>query len=225
MEPRFFPIASSYILRLIYEEQLREFRDRLGEMRDPHVIYVTELVSCSQKRLFRINFPELTLGFEPPMIQGALIHRGLEELLREQGFVTEAPVEQEYVVDGETYKVKGRMDAYEPDKGVVVEIKTGRSAIGTPREHHIDQLQVYMNLVDAKLGILIYVTPDRILEYSFEKRDIVIQELVEETVHNKTHPRWSWECQYCPFNRICIYRNTEKAQAPGKQAQSLPDKR
>ncbi len=210
MEEGYQPIASNYILKLMYVKQLEDFRQRLPELSDPHVIYVTDLVGCSQKRLFRVSFPELTLGFEPPMIQGELIHRGLEELLEEQGFEIEVPVEKEFIVDDEGYVLKGRMDAYEKEHGVVVEIKTGRSAHGTPRRHHEMQLQVYMNLVDANLGILVYVTPDRILEYSYEKIDIPLAELIEETVKNRMHPRWEWECQYCPFNRICIYRRQQQ---------------
>lgn len=202
-------MPSDYVMSIIYELRLKDFNEKLKELRDPSVIYVSDLISCSHKRVFRIKFPELEFRFEPYMILGELVHRGLEDVLRKKGFEQEVSIEKTVEINGETYIVKGRIDAFNDSDGVVVEIKTARSSQGIPHRHHILQIQIYMNMVDAKEGLLIYITPDRILEYKVIKETIDIDELVKETINDAVHPRWDWECRYCIYNRMCPYRVTE----------------
>ena len=202
-------ISSDYVMGIIYGLRLKDFMEKLEELKDPRIIYVSDLVSCSHKRLFRIKFPELQFRFEPPMVLGELVHRGLEDMLKERGFEQEVSIEKKVEINGETYIVKGRMDAFNRDDGVVIEIKTARSSQGVPHRHHILQIQIYMNIVDAREGLLVYITPDRILEYKVVKETIDIDELVRETINDVVHPRWDWECRYCVYSRMCPYRITE----------------
>lgn len=202
-------MSSDYVMSIIYELRLKDFNEKLKELRDPRVIYVSDLISCSHKRVFRIKFPELQFRFEPTMILGELVHRGLEDVLRKKGFEQEVSIEKTVEINGKTYVVKGRIDAFNASDGVVIEIKTARSSQGVPHRHHILQIQIYMNMVDAKEGLLIYITPDRILEYKLIKETIDIDELVKETINDAVHPRWDWECRYCIYNKMCPYRVTE----------------
>lgn len=202
-------MSSDYVMSIIYELRLKDFNEKLKELRDPRVIYVSDLISCSHKRVFRIKFPELQFRFEPTMILGELVHRGLEDVLRKKGFEQEVSIEKTVEINGKTYVVKGRIDAFNASDGVVIEIKTARSSQGVPHRHHILQIQIYMNMVDAKEGLLIYITPDRILEYKVIKETIDIDELVKETINDAVHPRWDWECRYCIYNKMCPYRVTE----------------
>ena len=200
------------ILPLLYRAKERSFADRLRESTDPRTVYVTDLVSCSQKRLFRIEMPLASFRFEPPLLLGDLVHLGIERLLEEEGWVTEMEVVKRFRVDGAEYTLRGRVDAaLVTGNGVehVLEVKTARS-VERPLEHHVLQLQVYMALLGARSGTLLYITPDKILEFSVEPRDVDVEALVAETVRNEARPRYDWECRYCPYRRYCPYSRSEE---------------
>ncbi len=202
------------VLPVIYRAKERVFADKLGEATDPSIVYVTDLVSCSQKRVFRLEMPLAAFRFEPPLLLGDLVHLGLERLLEEEGWVAEVEVEKRVEVDGRVYTLRGRADAVLFDEnGVrhVVEIKTARS-IERPLEHHILQLQIYMELLGAEGGSIVYVTPDKILEFEVPRRSVDVERLVAETVRNEARPRFDWECRYCPFRRFCPYARLEERQ-------------
>ena len=78
---------SHKIISIIYRDRIKEQMERLEELRDPHIVYVTDLISCSHKYLLRRSFPELTIHFEPITVFGDLIHKGLEAYLSEKGYV------------------------------------------------------------------------------------------------------------------------------------------
>ncbi len=196
--------ASDTITRLVYRSVLEEYRKREEELRNPSILYVTDLVSCSHKRALRLSYPEITFKFEPQLVLGNLVHKGLEDILEENEYKVEVEVEAEYEVMGSRILLKGRVDAVSKD--AVVEIKSARSDQGLPHEHHVMQLQIYLNMLGLDKGILIYITPDRIAEYLVEREPLNIKDLVEETILDLKHPRWSWECRYCPFSRICPYK-------------------
>lgn len=203
-------VSSEIIVPLIYRKYMKEQLDRLEELRNERIIYVTDLVSCSHKLKLRRLYPELSLRFEPGAVIGNLIHAGLEEILSEEGYQVEYPVERGFEVNGVEYILKGRVDAFHPEKKLVVEIKSSRDTQNKPHEHHVYQLQVYLNLLEVDKGILIYITPDGFLEYSVEREKINIKALIKTLVNDEIHPRWSWECRYCLFRRICSYAYVEK---------------
>ncbi len=195
---------SNYIVKYLYEKKLREHRERLDELRNPKIIYVSDLVYCPLKRRYRLLYPELTFSFEPPMILGDLLHTGLQQTLREMGFEIEKEISETFVVGGEEYLLKGRMDAYRED--LIVEIKTSRSGAGLPHPHHMLQLRIYMVMTGVRKGLLIYLTGDRIVEYPVEWSEINLGELIEKHLGLAEYPVWDWECRICPFNKICPYR-------------------
>ncbi|ABN70290.1 CRISPR-associated exonuclease, Cas4 family [Staphylothermus marinus F1] len=198
--------SSQEILSIIYSEYMKEVFEKLEESKDPSIIFVTDLVACTHKYHLRHLFPELTIRFEPAAILGDLVHSGLESILEKRGFKTEYPVERKYKIKGKEYVLKGRVDAYNEEKGVVVEIKTSRSTQNLPREHHVYQLQVYLNILNANSGILIYITPDRLLEFYIRKEKIDVESLIKMIIEDRVHPKWDWECKYCYFHKICPYR-------------------
>ena len=109
-------------------------------------------------------------------------------------------------IDDREYVVKGRVDAWNPVSREVVEIKTARSSHGVPHEHHILQLQIYMEILGVDKGLLVYITPDRLLEYTVLKASVDIEGFVRELVGDSVHPRWDWECRYCVYSKLCPYR-------------------
>lgn len=206
-----YPIKSSFIItKILYDAMIREQEERMQEARDPSIIYVTDLVACTHKYHLRHVFPEVTVRFEPSAVMGNLVHLGLEKYLEENGFQIEVQLEKKYKIEGKEYLLKGRIDAYKPDEKIIVEIKSSRTPQNLPREHHIYQLQIYMNLLDTDKGILIYITPDKILEYTFRKEKIDIKSLIKLLIEDSVHPKWAWECRYCLFQKICPYKASEQ---------------
>lgn len=206
--------SSEYIIPIIYRKYMDEELKRLDELRNPHVIYVTEIVGCSHKYKLRTIYPELMLRFDPSAILGELVHIGLERYLGDTGFMIEYSIENKYVIDDEEYYLRGRVDAYDPGRKLVVEIKSSRDASNKPFEHHILQLQVYLNMLESDNGILLYITPDGLLEYSIKREKLDLKSLIKMLVRDEVHPKYGWECRYCVYRRMCIYAQEAKQANP-----------
>ncbi len=208
------------VLELLYRVKQREFAEKLREMTSEDVVYVTDLASCSHKRVMRRHYPLLGFRFEPSLLLGDLVHRGLASILSENGggrWRAEVPVEARVEVDGRVYTLKGRVDLVlyneqgEPE--AVVEVKTGRDLPdNAPREHHLLQLKVYMKLLGVDRGYLLYVTPERVVEHPVEAGDVDVEGLVREAVRDSARPRYQWECRYCPYRRLCPYALPQRSQ-------------
>ena len=201
------------LLRAALEEDLQHF-----EHRDSGVVSVsvTDLVYCSEKYFMQMKYPELKIAQNhyPMLIMGRVLHRGLQEILTEylHDFVeVEVPVEKSINIElnglPQIVRVSGRVDALLKDD-TVIEFKTSRADHELPLEHHVLQLRIYMNITGRNRGILFYINPDRIAEYTITKPldDNELQQLITETLANKKHPRWSWECSYCPYNILCPHK-------------------
>ncbi|MEM0380948.1 MAG: PD-(D/E)XK nuclease family protein, partial [Desulfurococcaceae archaeon] len=171
-----------YILPLIYEDDIREFNEKLNELRDPSVIYVSDLVVCTHKWHLRRRYPELTFRFEPQLVIGKIIHKGLAELLKNRNFEIEFSLNREVYVNSRKYVLKGRVDAYNRDENVIVEFKYSKLFREKPLEHHVMQLQLYMNMLDADKGVLVYLTPNAMFEFSYSRLDYNIENHVEELI-------------------------------------------
>lgn len=199
-----------YVTRTLYERIIGEQVSRLSELQDPRIVYVTDLVLCTHKFYLKKAYPWLTITFDPAAVLGTIAHLGLGQLLRERGAEVEVEVSREVTLNGVTYTIKGRVDALDKSSGVVVEIKTARSTISTPQQHHIKQLNIYLNMLNYERGILIYITPSRIVEFSITKEPVNIESEVRDLIENKYHPRYSWECNYCNFSKLCPYYSAPK---------------
>lgn len=203
------------ILDEIYRIKQKDFTDKLQEATNPSIVYVTDLTSCSMKRIMRIRYPLLSFRFEPPIILGELVHTGLEKILMDKGWKAEVQVEKRVNIDGTEYLLKGRADLVkysqddESKAEEIVEIKTGRDLpLNAPHEHHALQLRIYLDLFGAKKGYLVYITPERIVEFSVDPEPVDIETLIRETIYNERAPRYEWECRYCPYRRICPFAKT-----------------
>lgn len=199
------PSSASYVLPLIYGEDVKEFNEKLVELRDPSVIYVSDLVVCTHKWHLRRQYPELTFRFEPQLVIGKVVHRGLAEFLKNKSFETEFSIEREIYVDSRKYVLKGRVDAYSRGENVIVEFKYSKLFREKPLEHHVMQLQLYMNMLGAEKGVLLYLTPNAMVEFLYNKIDYNIETYVKEVIDDSHHPRWSWECRFCVFRKLCGY--------------------
>jgi len=203
------------VLEELYRLKQRDFSEKLRDMVDPRVVYVTDLVSCSHKRVLRQRYPLLSFRFEPPLVLGDLVHAGLESILAGGGeggdarWRSEVEVSRSFRIDGEEYVLKGRADLvlYEDDRPLaVVEIKTARDLPeNEPHPHHVGQLRVYMELLGAEEGLLVYITPERLVEFPVERAPVDLERMMRETLEDAARPRYDWECRYCPFRKLCPY--------------------
>jgi len=194
-----------YVTRSIYEKIIGEQVNRLSELQDPRIIYATDLVLCTHKFHLKKAYPWLTLTFEPIAVLGTIAHLGIGQLLREKGLEVEVDVSREVTVNTTSYLVKGRIDALDKSSGVVIEIKTTRSTISSPQEHHVKQLNIYLNMLNYEKGILVYIAPSKIVEFSVSREPIDLEREVRDLLEDKYHPRYNWECSYCHFSKLCPY--------------------
>ncbi len=202
------------IIELLYRWRLKR-QEQIK--RERNVIFITDLIRCPLKRIYEDKFPELTLSeiLNPASILGDLVHLGLEDIIKDFMKNCEVIVEEEFEkvveLEGEKYYIRGRPDIVlkASNRVMVVEIKSSRSDINIPYQHHILQTQLYAWLVNAKEGILIYVTPDRISEYSLSQLNVNVptdddvRNMIKELVTITTAPKYKWECKYCRFSSIC----------------------
>ena len=188
----------------------RRFNDKKNhEKKDSNTIYVTDLLYCPLKPRLREQFKELTLAeaYNPSTLQGSLIHESVERILIEElNAEVEVPVTKEITINGEVYKLVGRIDAKKDN--VIIEIKTSKTDVGIPKEEHVLQLRIYVNMLNAEHGILLYITPDRITEFyvDTEISDDKLIELVQDYVYTRRTPRHEWECKYCVFAKVCPHK-------------------
>lgn len=201
------------IVNLVYGWRIEEARKRL-EKKLENEIYVTDLIYCPLKYHYQRMYKEIAIAnaFDPITISGELIHLGigklLEDLLGKDNVRLEVEYEKEVVVDGVTYIVKGRVDAVIGDW--LVEIKSSRSDLNIPHQHHILQTRLYLWLTGLRKAILLYITQNRLSQYFIEDpvSDGEVADLIRSILSLKPAPRYSWECSYCPYAILCSNKKT-----------------
>jgi len=200
--------------------------EKAKHQREPGVVWVTDLVSCSLKSRYSEEYPELEASqvFEPSLVLGTIVHRSLQGFLRyvlgeERGYAVEVEPEASAEVDLSQFQLgagkvvlKGRIDAIltSPEgERVGVEVKSMRGDAPLPLEHHVDQVRLYNLLFDLPATVLLYVTPDRITQYEVRER-ADWREVAQRVLEPKT-PRYPWECRYCPFAVLCPRKRVSQA--------------
>ncbi|RLE64843.1 MAG: hypothetical protein DRJ47_06625 [Thermoprotei archaeon] len=194
----------------VLSDWLRE-KKKEHEFRSPDVIYVTELVSCPLKRLYANKYPEIADAelFSSVTLHGTLVHEAvlvlLQEKYSEMGYEVDREVEIEKQVLG--YTIRGRIDLLirDGEEVYVLELKNPKTRGQWPYEHNVDQVRIYMNIVGASRGVLMYVTHDGRATYEVDTSmsDNELECRVIETVSRKIAPRYSWECRYCCYSHLC----------------------
>ena len=209
------------VTELLYRLHLAEFEEHLSGL-EPGTIWVSALTQCPRKWLYMQRFPEVARAqFKGAFALGRAAHLGLQQILAlyagSLGF-SRLEVEREVVKRINVERgdlpaivtLRGRVDALAVDgagERVVIEIKTARSDAGLPHEHHVEQLRIYMNMAGARRGILLYLTPDRVAEYTYTEPvdDEELQRLIEGFLRFEG-PRYEWECRYCPYAPLCPFK-------------------
>jgi len=164
--------------------------------KEGNVIWVSQLVRCKRKAEFEEEM-FYVYRLEPYFIMANLIHIGLQKWLQDN---YSFEIEKEFQKELAEYVIRGRVDAI--NKDTVIEIKCTKDVRDNkPYEHHVLQLRLYLWLTGREHGKLIYITPNKLLE--FDIHETMDDDEVLLLIDNWKSPRYEWECSYCDFACIC----------------------
>ncbi|MEM3753565.1 MAG: hypothetical protein QW778_03125, partial [Candidatus Micrarchaeaceae archaeon] len=83
-----------------------------------------------------------------------------------------------------------------------IEVKYQTALRDEPKEHHVLQVKLYLWLLSAERGELLYISPKGLKSFTIEK-SLSDQEVIELIKEEKV-PRWlEWECKYCQYSPFC----------------------
>lgn len=100
------------------------------------------------------------------------------------------------------------MDLYDEGRKRIIEIKTVRSVVNAPFEHHILQARIYLWLLKVKDAELWYFAGDGVKFYYISNP--CTDNEIQEIIRTPSAPRWSqWECNMCKYNQLCELRIQE----------------
>ncbi|MGB9785991.1 MAG: PD-(D/E)XK nuclease family protein [Infirmifilum uzonense] len=188
-------------LRTAYE------KDRGSWTAPPDVIYVTEVTGC----LLRSWYMRTMAGpISDEKIVILLLGDDVHYLINSQFPLGEGEKSFEREYKGVT--IKGRVDRIAGE--LIFEFKTASNIPREPREHHVDQMQLYFWLAEKNKGFLVYVskTTGQVKAFPIIRDEQRIQTLLEraESLSNSLRlavppaPEKGWLCEYCEFRDRCI---------------------
>jgi len=180
------------IVHRVMNELVKQRLEKMKE-KDDRTIWVTDLIGCKRKAELRKMYPFVLPN---SVILGYFAHLGFASYVSEVGGLSE--VEYEKNLDG--YVIRGRIDAIIDN--TVVEFKTAKQ-VDKPFAHHVMQVRLYMWLSNMTKAVIVYVTPERFVEFKIDKP--YRTEDVRELIANWSSPRFDWECKKCEFRVVCEY--------------------
>lgn len=182
---------------------LKMQRERYERTKDTFAT-VTELVGCKKKAEFSRRYSNWT-QIQPQILVGIITHIGVQNWVKEY-YQIEAEFEKTFykkisIFDGYGI-IEGTVDILNKTNNQVIEIKYSRDVYNnTPYEHHINQVRLYLWLTGCDEGKILYITPERIVE--FEVNDPMSDNELLSFIHEWKSPRYEWECNYCSYNQFC----------------------
>jgi len=207
IDSRVFRVSESSVYGWLFEAV--KLRSRVY---DDFTIHVSEVVGCLRKAYYLRR----GLVSSPPSVAVALLgdsmHSAIQEVLRREGYLTEFEVG----LDVEDFRLVGHIDAYHPERGVVLEFKTVGRIPENPYESHLMQAQIYSSLVKARYACIIYISRvdgkvkifeaphDRLaLKWAVERAKMLKKALdTYEPPKREETPL----CSNCGFKQICGVR-------------------
>lgn len=213
------------ILEKISEERIKL---KVGE-------YHASMIGLCLRRLWYIynNLDNYTVEEKRLRIfeSGRIYHSWLGELLTKIATVIrEGQIRKKIDSDGEEITFIGTFDdlimiktkeTLSEENAYIIEVKTvSRLGFSKPMDHHIIQLNAYLNLLDVRDGFIIYIDRDKLQTKSFHivKDEKLYEKTIErvKTLHKHiisgTIPfpesmfdkEREWECAFCDFRDSCL---------------------
>jgi len=183
-----------------------------GRVSSNSVIHVSEVVGCLRRSYYhRKKFLSISPANALKLL-GDSLHNAFQEVLRREGY----EVEYEVGIQLPQFKLVGHIDAYHPDKGIVLEFKTTNNIPEQPYETHLKQASIYKELVNAKYGYLIYISRNdgkvRVFKINTNSKGIIkwaierAKQLNEALVRSELPNPEGNTCQWCEFRFNCLKR-------------------
>jgi len=177
------------------------------------VIHVSEVVCCLRRSYY---YRKRFLSISPAnalKLLGDSLHNAFQEVLRREGY----EVEYEVGIQLPQFKLVGHIDAYHPDKGIVLEFKTTNNIPEQPYETHLKQALIYKELVNARHGYLIYISRNDgkvrvfkvnnsnkgIIKWAVERAKQLYESLINDDPPSGEPNSY---CQWCEFRLNCLKR-------------------
>lgn len=187
-------------LRTAYE------KDKGSWTAPPDVVYVTEVTSC----LLRSWYIRTMAGpISDEKIVILLLGDDVHYLINSQFPLGEG--EKSFEKEHQGVTLKGRVDRIAGE--LIFEFKTASSIPREPREHHVDQMQLYFWLTEKNKGFLVYVskTTGQVKAFQINRDEKKIQSLLERAIRLSDSlkqavpppPEKGWLCDYCEFRDQC----------------------
>ncbi len=187
-------------LRTAYE------KDRGPWTAPPDVVHVTELTGCL-RRSWYIRAMGGPLPDEKVVI--LLLGDDVHFLINSQFPLGEG--EKSFEKEFQGVKIRGRVDRIAGE--TIFEFKTASSIPREPRDHHVDQMQLYFWLADRAKGFIVYVskTTGQVKAFPVSRDEDRIKRLLERAIKLSDSlrqgappdPEKGWLCDYCEFRESC----------------------
>ena len=173
------------------------------------VIHVSEVVGCLRRSYY---YRKKFLSISPAntlKLLGDSLHNAFQEVLRREGY----EIEYEVGIQLPQIRLVGHIDAYHPEKSVVLEFKTTNNIPEEPYETHLRQASIYKELVNAKHCYLIYISRNDgrvrvfkvnnskgVIRWAVERAKQLYEALVSDNPPSGEQNNY---CQWCEFRLNC----------------------
>ncbi len=206
------------------KELINRYYSELKKDREQRHFYITDAGKCPRAVFFKFKKapaeamePRILMMFDHGDYIHQLIMKPLFGVRGVQVVAAEINIPPQELITG-------RADAIVSDgkELYVLDIKSINGQIfkslNTPKEEHINQLQLYLHFFKQKKGILLYVNKDTqelkefLINYKPEISQLLLNNLkdlknkIDKNLVPDRIPGWpeDWQCQYCQFKEICL---------------------
>jgi len=196
------------IFRKLLIENLRPYEE---------AIHVSEVTHCLRKSYYSRKYGDMkTLSHLSDtkcviLGLGVATHLTILRELQNYGFVIEPEVRYLIESGDEKFYLVGRPDAVGED--TVIELKTVSRIPDAPYEHHVLQLQAYLNMLNYSVGYLVYIskTDGRIQIFDMNRSESIFKIIKERAVRlwnaikkqELPEAERDYLCRYCEFWSKC----------------------
>jgi len=175
------------------------------------VIHVSEVVGCLRRAYY---YRKKFLSISPSnalKLLGDSLHNAFQEVLRREGY----EIEYEVGIQLPQFKLVGHIDAYHPEKLILLEFKTTNNIPEEPYETHLKQASIYKELVNAKYGYIVYISRNdgRVRVFKVNNSKGIIKwaverakQLYESLIRDEPPTGEPNSCQWCEFRLNCLKR-------------------
>ena len=197
---------------------LRRFYQETREDEDPlEVLHVTDLLKCPRQALWRKIYSYTedvdTLYWR---VRGTALHAVMERSQTPEKVIQEFPFEYPIKFKGKTFKIRGRIDEFDTETGILIDYKTTAEVpLFNPYAAHSQQIRFYAFFLNklgykVKKAYIVYLDMKRIVKHEVKLGTLAtieaeLKDALRKYVENMLHPNEAPNfelgplCAYCPL--------------------------